>query len=135
LIELPNQVKFKSLAFPARLSYLQYPAAGVATIAAYLGDLLIGSIPAVIAAIFLIPAGRTSTSFVPAFVVIVSHNISPVYASNFATGRRVRKTAALLLRRSLAIRNYKHPMPRETTKTWIDHRNAQLIGTLIEKTK
>src|SRR5215213_5807913 len=106
----------------------------MAAVAANFGNVLIICIPAVIAAILLVAACRASTSVVPTFVVIVSHNSSPLYASDFATRMQVRALAcAAFLHRLLAIRNYKQPPPRETAKSWNDQQNPTLIGTLIEK--
>lgn len=55
----------------------------MAAVAAYLGDVLIGSVPTMIAAKFLISAYRAITAFMPASVVI-RHLISPSFVLNFA---------------------------------------------------
>jgi hypothetical protein len=58
----------------------------VAAVAANFGDILIGRIPAVIAAILLIAAYCACTSIMSA-PVVVSHSRSPKIVSNFAIGR------------------------------------------------
>jgi hypothetical protein len=60
----------------------------VAAIAAYFRDVLIIRIPAVVAAVFLVAAHRTSTS-VMLTSVIVRHNLSPKFAPNFAFRREI----------------------------------------------
>ena len=58
-------------------SFLDDPATRVAAVAADLRNVLIRSIPAVIAAVFLVSAYSASTSVVPAPVIVISHNVLP----------------------------------------------------------
>jgi len=65
--------------------FLKYSAAGVAAVAAYFRNILVGRISAMIAAVFLIAAHRACTCIMSASVV-VSHSQSPKDRSDFAIG-------------------------------------------------
>jgi len=59
----------------------------MAAIAADLCNVLVVSVPAVVTTVLLISTHRASTSIMPAFVVVVSHKLSPEFVSNFAVER------------------------------------------------